>query len=172
MSLENLLEQLPEYAKDLRLNLSSMMNNHNDLTEDQFWGAILVSAIASRNIEFLKVVRAEAESKLSADAIKAANAAASIMAMNNIYYRFTHLVSNKEYSTMPAGLRMNIMREITNKADFELWSFAVSVINGCGMCIDSHEKQLVKHEINKESTQLVAKIAAVVHAVAVTLETQ
>ena len=73
----------------------------------------------------------------------AARAAASIMAMNNIYYRFTHLASAPDYKTLPARLRMNVIgKPGVDKADFELWCLAVSAINGCGVCIDSHEKIL------------------------------
>ncbi len=61
------------------------------------------------------------------------------MAMNNVYYRFTHLAGNQEYRNMPAKLRMNVIGATgIDKIDFELFSLAVSAINGCGMCIDAH----------------------------------
>jgi alkyl hydroperoxide reductase subunit D len=91
--------------------------------------------------------------------------------MNNIYYRFVHLASAPEYGTMRAGLRMNaIGNPGVERADFELWSLAVSAINGCGMCIDAHEKELRKAGIRPEQVQAVVKIAAVVHAVAAVLD--
>ena len=63
------------------------------------------------------------------------------MAMNNIYYRFVHLVHAADYKTMPAKLRMNAMAKPgVDKVDFELWSLAVSAVNGCGMCLEAHEK--------------------------------
>ena len=94
------------------------------------------------------------------------------MAMNNIYYRFTDLSDNEEYIKMPAGLRMNVMRDHgADKIDFELWSLGASVINGCSMCINSHEKQLIKVGITREIIQYTAKVAAIVHALAVTHET-
>jgi alkyl hydroperoxide reductase subunit D len=93
------------------------------------------------------------------------------MAMNNIYYRFVHLAGNADYRTMPARLRMNALaRPGVEKADFELWSLAVSAINGCGMCIESHERALRQAGVTAESIQAAIRIAAVVHAVAVALE--
>jgi len=93
------------------------------------------------------------------------------MAMNNIYYRFVHLASAPDYKTLPAKLRMNALAKPgVEKVDFELWSIAVSAINGCGMCIDSHEKILRDHGVTAEVIQAVVRIASVVHAVAVTIE--
>ena len=99
--------------------------------------------------------------------LAAAKAAATIMAQNNVYYRFAHLATNKEYSTMPAKLRMNVIGNPgVDKKDFELWSLAVSAINGCGMCIDAHEAVLKKAGFGAESIQTAVRIAATVQAVA------
>jgi alkyl hydroperoxide reductase subunit D len=170
MSIENLKDSLPEYAKDLKLNLSSLLTT-SDLTEQQLWGSILAAALASRNANVIKVINEECKQHLNEAALNAVKAAAAIMAMNNIYYRFTHLASNKEYSTMPAGLRMNILANHgVDKADFEMWSLVVSAINGCSACMDAHEKQLLKHGLSISSVQDAVRVASIVHAVAVTLE--
>jgi alkyl hydroperoxide reductase subunit D len=93
------------------------------------------------------------------------------MAMNNIYYRFTHLASDPDYATMPARLRMNVIANPgVEKADFELWSLAVSAINGCGKCIDAHDQVLRKAGVSREAVQQAVRIAAVIHAVAATLD--
>ena len=103
--------------------------------------------------------------------MKAAKTAAAIMGMNNIYYRFVHLTSQKDYATMPAKLRMNaIANPGVSHLDFELYSLAVSAINGCGMCIDSHERVVVEKGATREMVQNVVRIASVIHAVAVTLD--
>ena len=170
MSIEILKNRLPEYAKDLKLNLSSLAVEAS-LTEQQRAGAFVASAIASRNADVTEAIIAEFGAKLSPEAMNAAKAAAAIMAMNNIYYRFVHLSSAADYKTMPAKLRMNVIgKPGVEKADFELWSIAVSAINGCGMCIDSHEKVLREAGVSAEQIQAAVRIAAVVHAVAVTLE--
>ena len=169
MSIETLKNRLPEYAKDLKLNLSSLASEAA-LTEQQRAGTFVASAIASRNIDVTDAIVAEFGPRLSPEAMTAAKAAAAIMAMNNIYYRFVHLASAPDYKTLPAKLRMNVIgKPGVEKADFELWSIAVSAINGCGMCIDSHEKVLREAGLSVETIQAAVRIAAVVHAVAVTL---
>ena len=170
MSLESLKLQLPDYAKDLKLNLSSLASE-TVLSEQQKAGAFVASALASRNSAVSQALIAEFAPRLSPEALTAAKAAAAIMAMNNIYYRFTHLSSAPEYKTLPAKLRMNVMAKPgVEKVDFELWSLAVSAINGCGMCVDSHEKVLREHGVTAEQVQAAVRIAAVVHAVAATLD--
>lgn len=169
MSLEALRNRLPDYAKDQKLNLGSLATEPV-LTEQQRAGTFIVSALASRNAEVTRAIIAEFGPKLSPEALTAAKAAASIMGMNNVYYRFTHLVPG-DYSTMPAKLRMNVMAKPgVEKADFELWSLAVSAINGCGMCMESHEKIVLQHGISKEAVQAAVRIASVVHATAATLD--
>lgn len=170
MSIESLKNQLPEYAKDLKLNLSSLVSEAA-LTDQQRAGTFVASAIAVRNNAVTDAIVAEFGAQLSSEAMNAAKAAAAIMAMNNIYYRFVHLSSSPDYKTMPAKLRMNVIgKPGVEKADFELWSLAVSAVNGCGMCIDSHEKVLRESGVTAEAIQAAVRIAAVVHAVAVTLE--
>src|SRR5215510_1034992 len=170
MSIETLKNQIPEYAKDLKLNLSSLAAE-SVLTDQQKAGAFVASALASRNSAVSGALIAEFAPKLTPEALTAAKAAASIMAMNNIYYRFTHLASTPDYRTMPAKLRMNVIaKPCVDKVDFELWSLAVSAINGCGLCIDSHEKVVREHGLTIEQVQAAVRIAAVVHAVAATLD--
>ena len=170
MSFEALKGRLPDHAKDLKLNLSTLAAEPS-LTEQQRAGAFVASALASRNADVTAAVIGEFGAQLSPEALTAAKAAASIMAMNNIYYRFTHLVAAPDYKTMPAKLRMNVLAKPgVEKADFELWSIAVSAINGCGMCLDSHERIVREHGVSSEAVQAVVRIAAVVHAVAATLD--
>lgn len=170
MSLDHLKNRLPEYARDLKLNLSSLAQEAS-LNELQRAGTFIATALASRNAEVTHAITAEFGPKLSPDALNAARASASIMAMNNIYYRFTHLASSPDYRTLPAKLRMNVIgKPGVEKADFELWSLAVSAINGCGMCIDAHEKILRDAGITAEQIQAAVRIASVVHAVAATLD--
>jgi alkyl hydroperoxide reductase subunit D len=170
MNLEALKNRLPDYAKDLKLNLSSLAMEPS-LNERQRAGTFIACALASRNAETTRAIVGEFAPKLSPEALDAARAAASIMAMNNIYYRFTHLASQPDYKTMPAKLRMNVIgKPGVEKADFELWSLAVSAINGCGMCIDAHDKVLRAAGITAEQIQAAVRIASVVHAVASTLD--
>lgn len=169
MSIDTIKQAIPDYAKDIKLNLSSLANDEK-LNEQQLWGTFLASAMAGGNAFVIENIAAAAAEKLSAEAMNGAKAAASIMAMNNIYYRFVHLASNKEYQTMPAGLRMNVIGNPgVDKIDFELWSLAVSAINGCGMCIDAHEKQILQHGVTKDQIQTAVKVASVVQAASAVL---
>ncbi|WP_259782752.1 carboxymuconolactone decarboxylase family protein [Aestuariispira ectoiniformans] len=170
MSIDALKSRIPDYAKDIRLNLSSAAKE-TALTEQQLYGTLLASALASRNKEVIRAISDEALPHLSEDAANAAKAAAAVMGMNNIYYRFIHLASEKEYQTMPPRLRMNVMANPgVEKADFELYSLAVSAVNGCGMCIDSHEIELRKAGLTGSEIQAAVKIASIIHAVAAVLD--
>lgn len=172
MLFSELAKTLPDYAKDQRLNVSSLLTEQV-LTDQQKWGTLVACAHACSYKPLIDAVEAEAADKLTPEAMNAAKAAASIMAMNNVYYRFTHLASRAEYKTMPARLRMNVIGAPgIDKADFELFSLAVSAINGCGMCIDSHDKVLAQHGMAIEKIHTAARIASVVHAVARTLQAQ
>lgn len=173
MSLDALRATLPAYAKDLSLNLSTLVNE-TTLSDQQKWGALLASAHAVGQRSVVAAVEAAAnEAGLSAQAAEASKAAAAIMGMNNVYYRALHLISNPEYKTLPARLRMNILANPgVEKADFELWCTAVSAINGCGMCLDSHEAELKKHGVAAAQIQTALRIAAVVNAVGRVLEAE
>jgi alkyl hydroperoxide reductase subunit D len=170
MSIESLKEKLPDFCKDVRLNLSNIAND-DSLGEQTKYGLMLACAIATRNPDVLTAIDDEATPHLSPAARDAARAAASIMAMNNVYYRFVHLATNKAYAKMPAKLRMNVIGNPgVPKTDFELWSLAVSAINGCGMCIDSHEKVLADAGIGEDVIQTAVRFAAIIQSAAVSLE--
>jgi alkyl hydroperoxide reductase subunit D len=172
MSIQALKDRLPEYAKDLKLNLGSLAAE-TVLNDTLKAGTFVASAYASRNPEVIASVNAEFAGKLALADFTAAKAAAAIMGMNNVYYRFTHLAENPEYQRLPAKLRMNVIGVPgTARENFELWSLAVSAINGCGACIASHEKVVRAAGITAEQVQASVRIAAVVHAVAVTLEAE
>lgn len=164
MSIDSLKDALPDYAKDIKLNLGSLVTDET-LSTQQKWGCFVATAHACGNGDVIRAVYADAQTHLSPEAFNAAKAAAGIMAMNNIYYRFVHLASNQTYHTMQAKLRMNVIANPgVDKGDFELWSLAVSAVNGCGLCIDSHEQHLVKAGFSADQIQAAVRIAAVVHA--------
>ncbi|WP_448586709.1 carboxymuconolactone decarboxylase family protein [Thermaurantiacus sp.] len=170
-SLAELARTLPDHAKDIRLNVSSLLNE-TTLSDQQKYGTLVACAHATGVKPLIAAAEAEAGERLSPAALAAARAAASIMAMNNVYYRFTHLASNREYAAMPARLRMNVIGAPgIEKADFELFSLAVSAINGCGACIDAHEAVLRQHGIPALAIQAAVRLAAVVQALGATLRT-
>jgi lipoyl-dependent peroxiredoxin subunit D len=166
MTLKSFAEALPDYAKDIRLNLGSILSDQL-LGEERKAGLLLACAHGSGYKPLVDAVEEEVGAKLSETTANAARGAAAVMAMNNVYYRFVHLVANPEYGTMPARLRMNLIGSHgIAKEEFELMSLAVSAMNGCGMCIDSHERVLLEHGVKSDAIQSAVRIAAVIKAIA------
>ncbi len=173
MTLDTIRDALPDYARDLKLNLGTVLTAAGapGLAEKQIWAVALSSAIASRNVTLARAIEQLAAPHLGASELTAVRAAAAIMGMNNIYYRFLHLVEDPEYKQLPARLRMNVIAQPgAERADFELCSLAVSAINGCGTCVAAHERQIRHQGLTREAVQSAVRIASVVHAVAGVLE--
>ncbi|MBP1158393.1 alkyl hydroperoxide reductase subunit D [Rhodococcus sp. PvR044] len=165
MSVENLKNSLPEYAKDLKLNLSSLSRS-TELNEQQLWGTFLAAAAATRSATVLREIAEEAADNLSAEAYNAALGAASIMGMNNVAYRAKGYLG-EDYTQVRMGLRMNIIGSPgVEKADFELWSLAVSTINGCDHCTGAHDAVVRKEGLTKEQVWEAVKVAATLQGVA------
>lgn len=165
MSIDNLKSSLPEYAKDLKLNLGTIIRS-TELSEQQLWGTFLASAAATRNDAVFSEVADEAKEHLSDAAFDAALAAASIMAMNNVAYRAKGYLGS-DYAQVKMGLRMNVISNPgVEKSDFELWSLAVSTINGCEHCSVAHDKVVRQEGLTKEQVWEAIKVAATVQGVA------
>ena len=175
MSLDVIRDQLPDYARDLKLNLGSVLTPQGapGLSESLIASIAFSTAIAARNAQLVRAIEAWAQPYLDDAHVQAARSAAAIMGMNNIYYRFLHLVEDAEYQTMPARLRMNVIGNPgIDKLEFELLSLAVSAVNGCGLCVTAHERKLREGGIGREAIQSAVRIASVMHAVAGVLEYQ
>ena len=172
MPIEALLDTFPNYARDIKLNLGNVLRQ-TELTSQQLWGTAIASAIASRNPELIVAITQEAGQHLSAEAAEAARSAAAIMGMNNVYYRFQHMVTSEKYSTIPARLRMQAIRTHgSDPVDFELWCTAVSAINNCHACVTSHEQVLRSKGFEEEKILAAIRIASVIHAAAGVLDEQ
>lgn len=172
-SLEIVRGELADAHKDTRLNLQAVLEG-GSLTPEQRWGVAVACAFAARNERLKEAVLNEAKKALenSEPVIEDARAAASLMAMNNVYYRFRHFMGPESpYNSKRPGLRMNRLQQVlTNKADFELVCLAVSAINGCEMCVQSHERVVLQGGLSDEQVHDAVRIASVIHAAAVGLE--
>ena len=117
MAIADYKQLLGDHSKDTKLNLSSLFSNveQSGLTNDQFYGTALSLVYTLSNDELTQAVEEEAEGKIEENVKTAAKTAASLMAMNNVYYRFLHLSSDKQFSKLPAGLRMNAMANPARK---------------------------------------------------------
>jgi len=172
VSLEALRETIPDYAKDIRINLSQITND-TLLSEQQKWGALLAAAYATGWAPLIRAVRDDTESRLSPTAVNAAKSAAALMTMTNTYYRALHAMKNTEFTTLRTGLRMNVLADPgVDKGDFEFWALVVSAINGCGACLDAHEEELRKRDWPATHVQAGLRIAAVINAVASVLRAE
>jgi alkyl hydroperoxide reductase subunit D len=173
MSLDALIDTLPGYARDLKLNYSSLVKQNMELTPLQLWGTVVAVAIAVRSEQLTQASLVSAETNLSGQELEAAKTAAALMGMNNIFYRFHHLSSNEKYAAMPARLRMNGLRShgVEEKV-FELWCLAVSAVNGCGKCVDSHERILLSKGVSEETIAAVIRVTSVLHAIGAVVDAE
>lgn len=168
--LEAVRNALPEAARDIRLNLQAVLQD-GSLAPAQRWGVAIASAATARNRRLLEAVVADARGEVEEGVVDDALAAAALMAMNNVYYRFRHMVGKPAYAEKPARLRMNrLARPATSKADLELFSLAASAITGCEVCVQAHERAVVEGGLTEDHVQAAVRIAATVHAAAVALE--
>jgi lipoyl-dependent peroxiredoxin subunit D len=167
---EAIRERFPEAAKDIKLNLQTVLQP-GSLSAAQRWGVAIACAIEARNPELRDAIIADASTEIEPAVVDDAAAAAALMAMNNVYYRFRHFMAEASYNQKPARLRMNrIARPLGSKVDFELFCLAVSAINGCETCVRSHEKNVIEGGLLDDQVHDAVRIAATVHAAAVALE--
>lgn len=168
-----LLSQLPDEAKDIRINAKRVLAAEESLDADQTWGVALASAYFIRNAELTEAILADAVAAgISAEVLSDAKAAASIMGMNTIYYRFRHLMDSEQYNQRPANLRMMRMQQVTSsKLLFELFSIGPAALKGCEMCLKAHEEAVKQHGLNEENVHDAVRISAVLFGVAVALDT-
>jgi alkyl hydroperoxide reductase subunit D len=172
MSIDTLQSLIPAYAKDLSSNLTNLLAE-TLLSDQQKWGTFLSCAHAIGVPAVVQNIEAAAAEVLTPEAMTAAKAAAAIMGLNNVYFRALHLMQNKEYEKMRAGLRMNILANPgVDKVDFELWSLAVSAVNACGLCMDSHEKVLRNHDVTAVQIQAALRIASTVNAISAVIRAE
>jgi alkyl hydroperoxide reductase subunit D len=170
-TLHRIREALPEAAKDIKINLGNVLQP-GALNQAQVFGVALASAYTSRNAELVTALVAEARTAdVSAGVFEDAKAAAVLMGMNNVLYRFKHVLGKDDYQQRPAKLRMQRLAQVaTNKADFELFCLAVSAINNCQTCMASHEASVLQHGLTADHVWDAVRIAATVNAAAIGLE--
>jgi lipoyl-dependent peroxiredoxin subunit D len=172
-TLESLRQALPDYAKDIRLNLGSLLGPEGlpELSPSQKWGAAIAAAVAARRRDLTVVIETEAASHADAATAEAARTAAALMAMTNVYYRAVHMSGDADLSRLPPGLRMNAMvKHGIAQSDFELFGLAASVVKGCEGCTRAHIDGARKHGVTTPAIQAVLRLAAVIHAAATVLD--
>ena len=166
MNIKELINTFPDYAKDIKLNYSKILNE-DILNKKQLYGLILISSFTTQLNSLKDAALEETKDFIDEELMEDVYGAYSIMSMNAIYYRFTHLSSEADYFAMPANLRMQYLSKIKiDKSDFEMLCLAVAIIIGCGKCINAHENILRENNISKLHIQTVARVASVINAIA------
>jgi len=173
MSIENIKKAIPDYAKDLRINIENILNEEGSpgLSQKQILGTALSVSLAIGQSFLTQNILKLSDSVLSEEDINGIKAAVSLMGMNNVYYRSVHLSENEELLKLPARLRMSMMNNHgISQIDFEIYSLAVSCLSGCGMCIKSHTSKLKQEGLSASALQSVIRIAAVVQGLSQSLK--
>lgn len=161
--LDAMKEALGEESRDLRLNLGNVLQA-DSLEPRQRYAIALTAAFFLRSQDLADAILDDGQEHLTPELIADARAAAAIMAMNTVYYRFRHMVALDTYQNRAANLRMTRMaRPATSKRDFELFSMACAVLAGCEVCIKSHEESLRREGATETQIHDSVRIAAVVH---------
>ena len=170
-SLQTLKDRIPDYAKDLRLNLDAVLNR-SSLSPSQATAAALAAAFAAKCAPLVSALREDGD--LDPAHAQAALTAAALMGMNNVWYPYVEMSGDAELKTVRAELRMNAYATHggVDKASFELYALAASVVGKCEYCVQSHYKILRDGGFSTQQLRDVGRIAAVVNAVAQVLATE
>ena len=159
-----LLQVDARYVKDLKINVSNVLNNNQNLTKKE--AVLLALAVAvNEKFDLLKDSLSGLARKEGATDAELAEivACTSLMNTNNIFYRFRHFVKKDFYSNQPAGIKMSIMASpVLGKEFFELLSLVISAVNGCELCVTSHEQSVLQHGANESRVFEAVRLSAVI----------
>ncbi|HXJ22282.1 MAG TPA: carboxymuconolactone decarboxylase family protein [Polyangia bacterium] len=170
-ALDDLRDAVPDAARDLKLNLQAVLSADGPLSPAQRWGVAVATAVAARNPRLRAAILAEARAQVEPGVVEDGIAAAALMGMNNVYYRFRHLIGRASYTEKPARLRMNrLVKPAGSKVDFELFCLAVSAINGCATCLQAHETVVLEGGLTEEHVHDAVRIGAAMQGAAVALD--
>lgn len=163
-----ILQRLPDTAKDVRLNLDSVIARSSLLPELAI-GVALAAAFAARSTELVQAFK----SGLPPTEANAALTAASLMGMNNVWYPFVEMAGDDELKTLRPELRMNAYASHggVSKLQFESYALAASIVGKCHFCIRSHYELLKIEGLSTQQLRDIGRIAAVVNATAQVLAT-
>ena len=162
---------IPDYAKDVRLNLDSTIGR-SSLPLAEALGVALAAAYATRSARLVALLRSAEE--LPAEQAQAALTAAALMGMNNVWYPFVEMAGDAELKTRPAQLRMQAYATHggVGKRLFELYALAASIVGKCHFCVQSHYALLKESGMSVDQLRDVGRIAAVVAAAANAIEVE
>jgi len=159
---DNIKAEMPEYAKDIKLNLDATIKRSTlgDMAEY----VALAAAFATGHHKLWTWIHSEMTDEHEANA---AITAASIMAMNNIWYPYVEMSKDIQLKNLPAQLRMNAISTHagTTKEKFEAYSLAASIVGKCEFCVKAHYDTLRKAGYTAEQLRDIGRISAVIVAI-------
>lgn len=163
--IEQLVNGIPDYAKDIRLNLDSVINRSTIADENVVKGIALAAAYAAGSSKIVEVISSQFANEVE---YKASLTAAALMAMNNVWYPFVEMTEDPNLKGLPAQLRMNAYASHggTSKANFEAYALSASIVGKCHFCVKSHYHTLLKEGFTVEQLRDVGRIAATINAAA------
>ena len=167
-ALDAIAAQMPDAAR-MRLNLSAVLDD-GTLDAPERWGVAIAVALASRSRRLAEALVASRPAEVSDRTVEDAVAAATLMGMSNVFYRFRHLVGKPSYDRKPSKLRMHLSKPASSTAAFELFALAVSAVNACEECVRAHEGKLLALGTTEAQIHDAIRIASVIHGAAVALD--
>ena len=161
---DQLKENIPDYAKDTRLNIDAVVKR-STLPQEEAEAVALAAAFATGNTKLWTWIQSQIAAQKEAEA---AVTAASLMGMNNVWYPYVEMAEDPALSGLPPQLRMNAITSHggTTKARFEAYSLAASIVGKCHFCVKAHYETLKKEGYTVEQLRDIGRIAAVMTAVA------
>ena len=169
--LNALKERIPDYAKDIRLNLDAVIAR-SSLDAADALGAALAAAYAAKSKPIVDAIRGSGQ--LNETDTNAALSAAALMGMNNVWYPYVEMASDEDLKTQRAELRMNAYATHggVDKKRFELFALAASIVGKCHFCVASHYKMLKENGLTAQQLRDVGRIAAVINAAAQAMDAE
>jgi len=162
--IDQLKETMPEYAKDTKLNLDSVIKR-STLDPIEAQGCALAAAMSSGNGKLVTFISSGITDEVERNA---AMTASSLMTMTNTWYPFVEMADDANLSGLPPQLRMNAISTHggTTKGRFEAYSLAASIVGKCHFCVKAHYDTLKKEGYTVEQLRDIGRIAAVVNSLA------
>mgnify|MGYP001238141314 CR=1 FL=1 len=165
-TIKDLKNAIPEFAKDIKLNFSSLIMN-SDYDEELVYGCAYASTLTIGNDEIIKVFHNECEKRFGLKFIESIKSTVIIMTLNNQWYKYRDSMPTAEMKIASQKMRVNIMATGAglDKTLFESISLCISAINGCSFCVKAHSNLLLDNKMNKEYVLNIGRISSVISAI-------
>lgn len=170
VSLDQMVSGETRYLRDLRINLKNTLASENFTPKEAYLIALAVAVNEKNEVLIRSFSQLAADNGAADPELAEVHACASMLAVNNVLYRFRHFAKNETYNNMPAGIKMNVMMNpVLGKELFELLSLVVSAVNGCETCVSSHEASLRKLGTSEPRIFDAIRLASIVRGLSIAI---